>query len=119
MDETRLHDDDHLDAAEGHLKALTYSHDGYGLGHLRRNIRLATALSARVPRSSVLAVTGSWVSHYFRFPPAIDYLKLPSIAKLANDRYRSRNLHIDDDDVIGLRSGILEAIVHRYRPNVV
>jgi predicted glycosyltransferase len=109
---------DDLLAPEG-LRVLTYSHDGYGLGHLRRSIRLATGLSARVPGSSVLAVTGSWVSHYFRFPASVDYLKLPSIAKLANERYRARNLLIDDEDVIGLRSAILDATVRRYRPDVV
>ena len=40
-------------------RILFYSHDSYGLGHLRRTLTLATAMRAAIPDASILIATGS------------------------------------------------------------
>lgn len=105
--------------APGSIRIMTYSHDGYGLGHLRRNLRLASGLLGRLPDASILAATGSRVAHQFRFPPGVDYLKLPSITKQADDVYVADGLHVAANDVSELRAGILDAAVHHYQPDLI
>lgn len=102
-----------------HLRVLTYSHDGYGIGHLRRNLRLSTRLVQRFPAASILAATGSRIAHYFEFPENVDYLKLPSMTKLGNDTYVPDGLRIGSLEVSALRSGILESAVRLFAPDVV
>jgi predicted glycosyltransferase len=48
----------------------------------------------------------------------VDYLKLPSIAKVANEQYRARSLQLNEKEIIGLRSAILEAALQAFRPDV-
>ena len=40
-------------------RIILYSHDTFGLGHLRRSRALATALTAADPGASALILTGS------------------------------------------------------------
>ena len=40
-------------------RIMLYSHDTQGLGHLRRNLSIATALRKAEPTSSILLVTGT------------------------------------------------------------
>jgi predicted glycosyltransferase len=40
-------------------RLLAYSHDGYGLGHLRRNLRIAAGLRRHRPDTEVLLATGA------------------------------------------------------------
>lgn len=100
-------------------RVMAYSHDGFGLGHLRRNLGLVNALLGECPDASVLMVTGSPASHSFPFPPQVDNIKLPSLAKLANDNYVSRPLGLDRDEVARLRAAIMRAAVEEFRPDLV
>src|SRR5438034_7089698 len=73
---------------------MYYSHDTYGLGHLRRTLALARYLRLRTPSLSQLIVTGSPVPHYFSFPDGADYVKLPSVVKVGADDYVPRSLGV-------------------------
>jgi predicted glycosyltransferase len=100
-------------------RILTYSHDGVGLGHLRRNLRLINAVLPKVPDASVLMVTGSAASSSFQHPAHVDNLKLPSLSKVANDHYVSHQLGLDRAAVSRLRSSLLVAAVVGYEPDLV
>ncbi|HVC42990.1 MAG TPA: hypothetical protein VND54_13505, partial [Candidatus Saccharimonadales bacterium] len=100
------------------LRVLTYSHDGYGMGHLRRSLKIARHLVEREPAASVLVATGSRVAHRFELPESVDYLKLPAITKLANDRYVADGLRLESADVFAVRSAVLQAAVRHYAPDV-
>jgi predicted glycosyltransferase len=63
------------------LKILMYSHDSYGLGHLRRTLALAEAFVGAETGTSVLILTGSTVSSVFRMSFGIDLVKLPSAVR--------------------------------------
>src|SRR5207253_6105136 len=60
---------------------MTYSHDGFGLGHLRRNTTIASILAHQVPDSSVLMMIGCPSGAVFRLPTGVDFIKLPSVVK--------------------------------------
>jgi ATP-binding cassette subfamily B protein len=100
-------------------RVLFYSHNGVGIGHLQRQLELAKAYRARHTDSNVLVVTGSHAAATFDFPDGIDFVKLPSLVMV--DRYRTwkpRDLALPTEDVIGLRSEILEETVKRFQPDL-
>lgn len=100
------------------LRVMTYSHDSYGLGHLRRSVTLATALTARGPHVSALCVTGSPVPDLFRLPQRCDLIKLPSIGKTENGDYVARRLPIAAHEITAIRRDLITAAVRAFRPNL-
>jgi predicted glycosyltransferase len=97
---------------------LFYSHDGLGLGHVRRNLSVASALTELAPRASVLVATSSEDAESFGIPPNVDLLKLPGLRKLGNERYAARRLPVPWRDVRAVRAKILAAAVESFRPAV-
>lgn len=106
-------------SASPELRFLFYSHDGCGLGHTRRNLALAAAVTQSAPRASVLLATGTDDAHRLGLPPGVEILKLPALRKSANDEYQSRRLAVDPDAIRRLRASLLEASVASYQPHVV
>ncbi|KTS40363.1 membrane protein, partial [Methylobacterium indicum] len=70
-------------------RVLIYSHDTFGLGHLRRARAIAHALVAEAPERRVVILSGSPVSHAFRFAPGVTCRRLPGVTKLASGEYQS------------------------------
>lgn len=100
-------------------RVMFYSHNGVGLGHLQRQLDLATAFHRRHPESAILVATGSHAAGMFDYPTGMDYLKLPSLRM--TDRYRtwrSRDLAVADEDVRAMRADMLEQTVRRLRPDL-
>lgn len=102
----------------GRLRFIFYSHDGLGLGHVRRNLAVAAAVTAGAADASVLLATSAEVTERLGVPPGVDVLKLPGLRKVANDRYVARRLPISSDDVCGVRSALLAAAVEAFDPAV-
>jgi predicted glycosyltransferase len=100
------------------LRFLFYSHDGVGLGHVRRNLAIARALTARDPEASILLATSADEVVSFGVPANVDVLRLPALRKLDNERYVARRLRVPPDDVCALRSALLAAAVQSFRPSV-
>jgi len=101
------------------MRFLFYSHDGLGLGHTRRNIAIAAALTELAPEVSVLLATGADYVTRLGLPPQVDTLKLPGLRKTANGEYTARNLNLPVAEIRGLRSDILTTAVKTYFPSVV
>lgn len=97
---------------------LFYSHDGLGLGHVRRNLSVASALTELAPRASVLVATSAEEAESFGIPPNVDVLKLPGLRKLGNERYAARRLPVPLRDVQAVRAKLLAAAVESFRPAV-
>lgn len=100
------------------FRVLTYSHDSFGLGHLRRNVTLAAALVARGPQVHALCLTGSPVPDLFPLPERCDLVKLPSISKKANGEYVARRLPLSIGEMTTLRSDLITATVRSFRPDL-
>ncbi|RMD49934.1 MAG: hypothetical protein D6835_04910, partial [Candidatus Thermofonsia bacterium] len=58
-------------------RILLYSHDTYGLGHLRRSLSIAGQIASDIPNAHQLLLTGSMVAGAFALPPRLDMIKLP------------------------------------------
>jgi predicted glycosyltransferase len=74
------------------VRILLYSHDSYGLGHLRRNLTLASALVEGIPGASVLIATGSPCATFFPCPDRVEVVKLPSVTKDEDGAYMPRSM---------------------------
>jgi predicted glycosyltransferase len=99
------------------LKILMYSHDSYGLGHLRRTIALAEAFVGAKTGTSVLILTGSTVSSVFRMSFGIDLVKLPSAVKVASRVYEPSRMSVDFENLKNLRSSLILSAVRSFEPD--
>jgi predicted glycosyltransferase len=97
---------------------LLYSHDGLGLGHLRRNLAVAHALAEVAPQSSILLATSAEQADRFELPPNVDILRLPGVRKVDNGRYAPRRLNVTWDTMRSVRASLLLAAVSSFRPSV-
>jgi predicted glycosyltransferase len=99
-------------------RTLLYSHDTFGLGHLRRSRTIATALIEADPNCSALIVTGSPIAGRFDFPERVDHVRLPGVVKLADGSYTSSNLPMDIDEMARLRGAIIATVERELQPNL-
>ncbi len=54
---------------------LMYSHDTYGLGHIRRTMAIARNLVR--PGVNILIVTGSPIAGRYTMPAGVDFVRMP------------------------------------------
>jgi len=99
-------------------RVLIYSHDTFGLGHLRRARAIAHALVERYSRLSVLILSGSPLIGSFDFKARVDFVRVPGVIKLRNGAYTSLGLHIELDQTMALRSSIIEHTAITFAPDV-
>lgn len=97
---------------------MMYSHDTIGLGHMRRNASIAAALVEQVPKASVLMMVGCPAGMVFELKPGIDFVKLPSLAKLGRNQWRPSHLRVSSDTTRSIRMGILERATDAFCPDV-
>ena len=100
------------------MRFLFYSHDGLGLGHTRRHLGVAAALTELAPQASILLVTGAEEVTQLGLGAHIEVLKLPGLRKIADGKYASRRLDIPSREIRALRAALLLAAVKSFRPNV-
>jgi predicted glycosyltransferase len=112
---------DHLpeEVACERARVLIYSHDTFGLGHLRRSRAIANALAAHTPGVSVVIISGSPVIGNFEFGPGVDHVRVPGVVKLRNGDYRSLNLNIGIEETTRLRAAIIAQTAETFRPDFV
>jgi predicted glycosyltransferase len=97
---------------------LFYAHDGMGLGHLRRNLAIASALIELDPGASVLMTASPLDVSRLSVPDHVDVLALPGLRKAGNGRYTGRRLTIPGGEVRAVRSALLAAAVESFVPDV-
>jgi predicted glycosyltransferase len=56
---------------------LLYSHDGLGLGHVRRNLAIASALTEIAHDAAILVLTAASDAQRLKVPPRVNVVKLP------------------------------------------
>jgi predicted glycosyltransferase len=97
---------------------LFYSHDGYGLGHVRRNSLIARAVLEGSGDAVVSIVTG--LTARPRWLEATDRLRVhrvPPLLKAPDGSYRHETLSFED--AVRERARIFRALVEDERPDVV
>lgn len=96
---------------------LLSSHDGYGLGHLRRNTLLARALLAAEPVARIVLVTGASVRPTWFDDARITVVGVPSLIKDEAGSYRSNGMAFEE--ALAAREQRFAAVVVATQPDVV
>jgi predicted glycosyltransferase len=95
---------------------LMYSHDTYGLGHIRRTMAIANHL--RDANTNVLILTGSPIAGRFQFPQHVDFVRIPGMIKKTNDDYQSLSIRIDQEKALSIRTNIILATAKTFQPHL-
>lgn len=98
---------------------LLYSHDTFGLGHLRRSRAIAEALVSAFPGASALILTGSPVAGRFTFAPGVDHIRMPGVVKTVDAEYISESLNLDIEQTTALRASVILAAAATFNPDLV
>ena len=99
-------------------RVLIYSHDTFGLGHLRRCHAIAQSLVARRKGLSVLILSGSPIIGSFDFRSRVDFVRIPGVIKLHNGEYSSLSLDIDIGEILEMRASIIQHTAKVFNPDL-
>jgi predicted glycosyltransferase len=99
-------------------RILIYSHDTFGLGHLRRCRTIAHALVERYKQLSVLILSGSPIIGSFDFRTRVDFVRVPGVVKLRNGDYTPLNLHLDIGEMLSMRASIIQHTAEIFDPDL-
>jgi predicted glycosyltransferase len=99
-------------------RILIYSHDSFGLGHLRRCRSIAHSLVARYKGLSVLILSGSPIIGSFDFKARVDFVRIPGVIKLKDGEYTSLGLHIDLEQTLQMRESIIYHTAITFKPDI-
>jgi predicted glycosyltransferase len=99
-------------------RLLIYSHDSFGLGHLRRCRAIAHHLVETYPQLSVLILSGSPIIGSFDFKSRVDFVRVPGVIKLRNGEYTPLQLHIDIEQTLAIRSSIIHHTAEIFAPHL-
>jgi predicted glycosyltransferase len=95
---------------------LMYSHDTYGLGHIRRTMAIAAHL--RQPGTNVLILTGSPIAGRFDFPEQVDFVRIPGMIKKTNEEYLPLSIKINPRHALDIRRNIITATAKTFQPQL-
>lgn len=99
-------------------RILMYSHDTFGLGHLRRCRSIAHALVEEYRGLSVLIISGATIAGAFDYRSRVDFVKIPSVIKLRNGEYTSLAAHIDLAETLKMRQSIIRHTAETFQPDI-
>lgn len=104
------------------IRIALYSHDSVGLGHVRRNLAIAHALTESLPPLVGEEVTGMLISGQsaaagFPVPAGWDWLIVPSVTTGAGG-YTSRHLTAGIKRITAVRGGSVHAAIAAFRPDL-
>lgn len=100
-------------------RLLVYSHDAFGLGNIRRTLKICDQLSKEIPDLSILLLTGSSMVHAFRLSPKIDYVKLPCVHRQARNKYIAKYLRTSFKEISEMREQLIFSAFKGFRPHIV
>ena len=95
---------------------LMYSHDTFGLGHIRRTMAMASHL--RSSGTNILILTGSPIAGRFTFPEQVDFVRIPGMVKKTNEEYRSLSIKINPKHALDIRKNIITATAKTFKPDL-
>jgi predicted glycosyltransferase len=96
---------------------LFSSHDGFGVGHVRRNVLVARAVQAIEPDAEIVVVTGLAVRPSWLGDGRLRIERIPSLVKDGDGAYRNDDMSFDA--AIERRAHRFAELVRDHRPDVV
>ena len=110
------------DVADGTARSrrvLLYSHDTFGLGHLRRSRTIAHALAGAHADVEVAIVSGSAVLDRYAFAEGVDTVRIPAVVKGRDGTYASLDAGVPLERVVAERARIIARTAEEFRPDLV
>ena len=99
-------------------RILMYSHDTFGLGHLRRCRTIAHALVEDYRGLEILIISGATIAGAFDYRARVDFVKIPSVIKLRNGEYESMERHRDIEETLKMREAIIRHTAETFQPDI-
>ncbi|WP_119943592.1 glycosyltransferase family protein [Neorhizobium sp. NCHU2750] len=99
-------------------RILMYSHDTFGLGHIRRCMTIANHLVETFQGAHVLIISGATIAGAFDYRSRVDYVKIPSVIKLRNGDYTSMDEHINLEETLEMRQAIIRQTAESFQPDI-
>jgi predicted glycosyltransferase/nucleoside-diphosphate-sugar epimerase len=99
-------------------RVLIYSHDTFGLGHLRRNLAIASHLLQRERPYEALLLTGSPVISDWPTPAGLQIESLPPVVKIEREEYIPRDASQSFSELKAKREHIIRKAILRFRPDI-
>lgn len=99
-------------------RILIYSHDTFGLGHLRRCREIAHTLVDAYHGLSVMIISGATIAGAFDYRVRVDFVKIPSVIKLRSGEYQSMAEHISLEDTLSIRRSIIRHTAEAFAPDI-
>ncbi len=107
---------DRSELGQSTYNILMYSHDTFGLGHIRRTMAIASQL--RGPHINILILTGSPIAGRFSFPDQVDFVRIPGMIKKTNEEYLPLSIKINPKHALNIRKNIITATAKTFQPNL-
>lgn len=95
-----------------------YGHDTMGLGHLRRNLTLATAIAGLPCEPNVLVISGAAEAGRFPRTPRVDLLTVPAVGKRTDGSYAAAHWDADLDELVRMRSALMSTVLTSWTPDL-
>ncbi|RMD98237.1 MAG: hypothetical protein D6814_07935 [Calditrichaeota bacterium] len=95
-----------------------YCHDARGLGHTARSLSIASYISQKIDRCTILLLTDLSIVGKFKIPSNVDYVHLPGVIYEKQDEFRPKNLNIRAKKVLRLRCKIAQSAAKTFKPQV-
>ncbi len=103
--------------SRGVTRLLIYSHDSFGLGHLRRCRSIAQNLVQTYPNLEVLILSGLPIIASYAFDERVRYRLVPGIIKLSNGDYKALDA-ADIREAIDARSRLILETAQEFQPDL-
>ena len=106
-------------AAQPQPRIAIFTHDTFGLGHVRRCSHIIRSVAAQAPHAAILLITGSPALHSLEtLPPNADYIKIPTIAKTGSKGHQPPHLPLPVQEITLLRREMIREAVIAFAPDV-
>lgn len=95
-----------------------YSHDTMGMGHIRRNILIASHLSAASLSAETLLIAGNRDAAFFAEQAGLDCVTLPALRKGTDGSYAAKYFPWSLEETSALRSRVIASTLLAFQPDI-
>jgi predicted glycosyltransferase len=99
-------------------RILLYSHDSFGLGHLRRCRVIANGLAEGFPGAQVRILSGSSVAGRFSYAAGVEVVSLEGIVKVGDGTYAAADAARDLSAALRSRAIAIREAVEDFEPDL-
>lgn len=101
------------------LRIALFTHDTFGLGHLRRSLHIIRTLASQLSNASLMLITGSPALPFLKdLPHNADYVKIPTIVKTGALGSQPPHLPLSVTETTLLRARIIKETVLAFEPDL-